>query len=449
MLNRGTQRLCAYVGTLFGSALLVGALCFAINVLVDPLWYLRGNLISGVNYAFNERTAKMIRLLPQMTSYDCVLIGSSHTALMHERLIRTHRCFNLGFSHGRVGEFLSYAKYLRARGFRPRLVVINVDLYDFEERPDALTIPDFIRNGEDPPSILRTYLSLDALNFSLRTLRGSFPNHLVYSRDGEMHIIAKTHPYRPPQVAPRSNPPPFHSELASSFAELREIFPEARAIGWVPPISAWTIAQLKLDGRLAAYLNTLAAVASGFDEFLDFGIPSGITAETSNTFDGMHYVDSVNDRVVIALISGAPAFGIDWHQWSLSAMTVQYVERLDEFVFHTRTTISSELGNRGVVRLAADNGPHFSGTNPYATAIVHLRADPTPMEKEQLVARIESLQQKYGFSWDGSFFQDQVRNPSPGSDYFTIRISLHRSDIPALSREPDVTKVESISAYAF
>ena len=239
MLSQANQPLWGYLGILVSAALLVALLCFSINAIIDPLWHFRGNLITGVNYAFNERTAKMIRFLPRMADYDCVLIGSSHTALLHERRITGHRCFNFGFSHGRVREFLAYARYIHARGFRPSLIVVNVDLYDFQDPPDALMVPDFIRTGDDPPSVLRMYLSLDALNFSIRTLRGAFPNHLVYDSEAQMHIIPKTHSYRPPRhLAPNANPLPFHSELVASFAELRQVFSEAQAIGWVPPISA-------------------------------------------------------------------------------------------------------------------------------------------------------------------------------------------------------------------
>jgi hypothetical protein len=340
------QHLRVYFAMLFGSASLVAILCLAVNILVDPLWYVRGNVITHVNYAFNERTAKMVRFLPRMTDYDCVLIGSSHTALLHEHQITDHRCFNLGFSHGRVGEFLPYAKYLRERGFRPSLIVINVDLYDFLDPPDALTVPSFIRSISDPPSILRTYLSLDALNFSSRTLLGSFPNHLVYDADKQMHIIPKAHAYRPPRhLIPRLKPPAFHSELAGSFIELRRAFPEARAIGWLPPISAWTIAQLKLDGSLTCYLDASQSISQGYDEFLDFSIPSEITAGTANTFDGLHYVDDVNDRVLAALMSNNADFGVDWRRVGPTDIANQYNARLDEFVFHARRI--SEVGSEG------------------------------------------------------------------------------------------------------
>jgi hypothetical protein len=100
--------------------------------------------------------------------------------------------------------------------------------------------------------------------------------------------------------------------------------------------------------------------------------------------------------------------------------------------------------------LAGDNGPHAGGTNPYVTAIVHLAAEATPTEREDLHARTEALQKKYEFSWDGSLSQDRgPDSPSPRSDYFAIRISLHRSDLESLSREAGILRVEPISGNAF
>jgi hypothetical protein len=324
-----------YLGTLAGTALLVAVLCFAVNALVDPLWYFRGNVLTGVNYAFNERTAKMVRLLPRLADYDCLFIGSSHTALLHERRIAGHRCFNLGVSHGRAGEFLALARYLRTRGARPSLIFVNVDLFDFQEPPSALTVPQFIRSGDDPPSVLRTYLTLDALGFSLRTLGGAYPNHLIYDARAEMHIIPKSHPYRPPRrIERRPDAPPFHPEIADVLVELRQSFPEARAVAWAPPISAWRIAQLKADGALEAYLDALQTVSRAYDGFLDFSIPSDVTASTTNTFDGDHYVDAVNNRTVDALAAGKADFGIDWHQHRPSDIAALYEARLGEFVDH-------------------------------------------------------------------------------------------------------------------
>jgi hypothetical protein len=112
---------------------------------------------------------------------------------------------------------------------------------------------------------------------------------------------------------------------------------------------------------------------------------------------------------------------------------------------------SSSQSSEGVM-LAQNNSPHFNGTNPYVVAIVSLRVphlDVSTTEREDLVAHIQSLEKRYEFAWDGSVLQDKAPNPAPGSDYTAIRILLHRSDIPALSREASVVKVERISYYPF
>src|SRR5580704_6581994 len=65
--------------------------CLAVNVLVDPLWYFDGNVITGVNYTFNERLAKMNRLLPRLAQYDCLILGSSTAAVLPQRQFRPGR----------------------------------------------------------------------------------------------------------------------------------------------------------------------------------------------------------------------------------------------------------------------------------------------------------------------------------------------------------------------
>jgi hypothetical protein len=112
--------------------------------------------------------------------------------------------------------------------------------------------------------------------------------------------------------------------------------------------------------------------------------------------------------------------------------------------------LSSQL-SAGVM-LAQNNSPHFNGTDPYVVAIVYLRvpsAEATTTEREDLTTRIQNLAQRYDFTWDGSVLRDKARSPAPGSDYFAIRVLLHRSDIRALSREVSVVKVDRISAYPF
>jgi hypothetical protein len=334
-MTRADGQFRRYLAVLLATAVVIAGGCFAFNALVDPLWYFQGNLLTGVSYTFNERLAKMNYFLPRQARYDCLILGSSTAALLPERNIPGHRCFNMGFSSGAISEMLLYGKYLRARGFTPTLLIVGVDEFDFEGATAAPDVPEFIRSGAPPPSVWRSYLSLDALGFSYRTLRGDYPNHRLYDRDFRSHIIPRRRPYKPPKhLARQANPPEFHPERAAMYVELRRMFPEARAIGFVAPTAAWTIAQLKLDGRLAAYLDALHQISTAFDAFIDLGIPSEITVSRTDTYDGLHYDDAVNDHTLAALVSGAAAPGIDWRRTPLPEIASTYGERIDRLVLH-------------------------------------------------------------------------------------------------------------------
>src|SRR5437762_1180123 len=152
------------VALLTTSGLIVGA-CFTVNCLVDPLWYLSGNVLTQINYPFNERLSKLNRLLPHLQDYDCVIFGTSRATLLPEDKAEGYRCFNLAFSDGQASEYLAYADYLIQRGYAPRLIIVDVrrdDLIAAVKPPD---VPEFVATGDAPPSIFATYLSLDALNF--------------------------------------------------------------------------------------------------------------------------------------------------------------------------------------------------------------------------------------------------------------------------------------------
>ena len=123
-----------------------------------------------------------------------------------------------------------------------------------------------------------------------------------------------------------------HPERAELYVEVRRLFPEARAVAFVAPTAAWTIAQLKLDGNLDAYLEGLQRTAAAFDVFIDFSIPSEITVSTKNTYDGLHYLDDVDDVIAAALVSGTAGFGVDWKREAPAAIKAAYEERIERLV---------------------------------------------------------------------------------------------------------------------
>jgi hypothetical protein len=334
-MGKASSRLRIYISWLAASALLVVAACFLVNCLVDPLWYLRGNIITAINYPFNERLEKLNRFLPRIRDYDCVIFGTSRATLLPENEISGYHCFNLAFSDGQASEYVLFARYLRQRGFAPRLLIVDVKREEFIGPAHAPEVPDFIRTGDAPPSIFATYLSLDALDFSIRTLRGDAPHHRYYDQDfgANLEVRSKRHRYNPTgPITPMPPPVDVHPERAALYIELRQLFPMARAIGYVPEVSAWSTAGFSLTGGLDAYLPAIGQIAAAYDRFLDFSVPSPISAGTEGTYDGSHYSRAINARVLAALFAEDSDLAIDWRRADPPAVIADYRERLAQFM---------------------------------------------------------------------------------------------------------------------
>jgi hypothetical protein len=345
-MARPRRAMLLYLALAAAAAGVVVGGCLAVNLLVDPLWYFRGNLLTGLNYAFDERLANVNRLLPHLSDYDCLMLGSSTTSLVPARHITGYRCFNMSFSAGVVSELLLYAKYLRARHFAPKLLIVGVDGYDFDGATVPPDVPAFIKAGSDPPPFWRSYLTLDALDFSYRVLKRDYPNHRWFGPDFRAHILPRRFPHKPPRLAATKPPPAFHPERAALYVELRDMFPEARAIGFVPPTWAWFIAQRQLDGTLPEYLDAIGRVSQPYDEFLDFAIPSPVTASRADTYDGLHFDDAVQDRIAAALVSDKPDFGIDWRRTPRPQIEAAYRAAIDHFISSLPSSAASRAPRR-------------------------------------------------------------------------------------------------------
>jgi hypothetical protein len=339
-MTRSRKRLVTFIGALAATAGLIAAACFAVNCLVDPLWYLRGNVLTEINYPFNERLAKLNRFLPRMHDYDCMIFGTSRASLLPEDKAEGYRCFNMAVSDGQASEYLLYADYLRQRGFAPRLIIVDIRRSEFIGPTTPAEVPDFVRTGEPPPSILATYLSLDALDFSIRTLRGDAPHHRYYDKDfgARLEVRSKKH-YYDPAVPIKPSPPPndIHPERAEAYIQFRQKFPMARAIAYLPPESAWRIAAFSLTDGFDTYLGMIGRIAAAYDEFLDFSVPSPLTLskDPKDTYDGSHYSRKANERVLAALLADREDAAIAWRGRDAATLIPVYRDRLADFMATT------------------------------------------------------------------------------------------------------------------
>jgi len=325
-----------------------------INWLVDPLWNAGGNKLFGQNYSFNERHAKINLLLDQGADrFDCVIFGSSRATLLNHHHIRSHRCFNLSFSDATPVEMAAFARYVRKLGLRPRRAIIAVDERNFSRRHLAEVIPEFVREGTPPPSRWSVWLSLDTLDFSLRTLLRRPPRPRYYDSRFIGRVVPGTPPYRIRDCySAEDRGRPYTTRHLRFYREIMAAFPKAEWAGYAPLISAWDMAVLAEDGSLASYLDTQYAVSRLFTRYFDFSVPSPLTTDPANGYDGQHFLPRINDHIVHALETGESPYGLALHRLTREEYGRRFKHALEEFrrTHRVKLRLSPECGRRPVIR---------------------------------------------------------------------------------------------------
>ncbi|MBC7102529.1 MAG: hypothetical protein H5U13_04775 [Parvibaculum sp.] len=319
----------AYLATLTAAVVAVALAVFIANAVVDPLWYFGGNKVGTVNYAFNERLSKTNLFLSKKDRYDCVIFGDSRVTLLPENKIEGYKCFNFAFSAGKAAEAVAYARFLRAHDFRPKLVIMGVPGAAFRERIGGTDIPAFIREGDKPKSPYLAYLSIDTLRMSLQTLFGKSPLDRVYDRQFICHVAPGAPAYDPAKPIRDLFADRFVAKQRVSFYdEMRSIFPDAVLAGYVPPISAWAIDAYAEKGWLDEYVEVLHLASTKFDRFVDYGVPSAMTMDRSNTYDGTHYSEPANTIIARNLLNGGSDGSLNLKTMNAAEVHRAYAQRL-------------------------------------------------------------------------------------------------------------------------
>jgi len=281
-------------------------------------------MIHGVNYPYNERDMRINALVNKESEFDCILFGSSRSTLLDVSKIRDNRCFNMSFGGGHIDEFLAIARYFKNRGLKIKKIIFSVNEMSFMpiHTPDLSDLPAFISKGTGSPSVLKDYLSLSALKFSYKTLRGR--SHISHIRRAyrayKMNengspsgfLVFKNINYVPERkMSVRPDVfASYQSENLSKFQELLTLFPDAKTLGFIAPMSHWEQARIMLMGNLEQYVEirySLARILSA--GIIDFSIPSALTLRTDITPDGRHYGFEINNQMLDRLNDDKNEFG--------------------------------------------------------------------------------------------------------------------------------------------
>lgn len=323
--------LATYLLFLTGTVALLLLVNFTFNALVDPLWYFRGNQLGNINFAFNERLSKANLINGHEADYDCVIFGDSRTTLLPEQDIKGYSCFNFAFSAGAINEYVAYAEWLKERGMAPKLVIMGVSAGDFRPRKAPRNVPEFINDNASPPNVMLQYLSLDVSMMSWRTIFGKTPIDRVYDHMFRCKVAISSE-YNPSKPIRDIYAGPFDQRSPlNGFERLRSIFPDALFVGYTPPLSAFAIAEYDRINWLGSYSQALHDASDVFDRFLDGSVPSDITINPKNTYDGTHYSSDVNSKIAEILVHGEGPFALNLKEMSAKEMIAIYRQRLSAY----------------------------------------------------------------------------------------------------------------------
>ncbi len=303
-----------------------------LNATVDPLWYGAGNQLFAENFPYNERFSKANRFLQNASDYDCVVLGSSRITLLDVNEIEGARCFNFAVSNGTIEEYAEILDFVTDHT-ELSLVVVGADAFNFSDHGHPNALPAFVRAKGTPVSRLEAYLSLDVLEFTLRAIVSRDQRTRFYDQTFTGDVMPQRGPFDAPEALDPDHPygglarsktntsGPFFPERATDlWSSLRAEHPGVRFVGYVPPLASHFMAHVRAAGNLDGYTGAIWNASRGLDALWDFSVPSTLTRDLANTYDGSHYFRAANDRVAGAIArgdAGASNFALPVHEMSL------------------------------------------------------------------------------------------------------------------------------------
>lgn len=285
-----------------------------INVLVDPLWYFKGNRIGETNYVFNERLSKFNHFYygKNDVNYDCLLFGSSVSTTINQEKFKNNTCFNFSFSAGKIKDYLVYLEYLKFLNLIPEIIylelpidITNKDLQyysllrksfpnleivsyippvstkqlfsntnlvrnDLNKNEDKNLIPVFIKDVKKPDKFWKHYVSFNSFSFSIKSL---------------MHLSNYTNAY---------------DKNFISFVRRNKVGKP----------------KLNIEKQLISenYINYLAheriQASKYFNKTFDFSVPNKAINNEVNTYDGSHYYENFISKLPIIMETSKLEFGL-------------------------------------------------------------------------------------------------------------------------------------------
>lgn len=349
MTNQRPEHRSRYLIIWLMAALIPTIAVFSLNWLVDPLWYGRGNRIFDENFPYNERFSKALVFLRDPQRFDCVVLGSSRTTLLDASRIEGSDCFNFSVSNGNLLEYPALVRFAAAYT-ELDTVVLGLDGFNFADHGLSPALPGFVEKLEPPPPMLESYLSFDVFDFSARSLVSRSSRTRYYDSDYQCRSMPNATPFVPVEAvasddpfgglasSPTNTTGPFRASNAAFLNAVKSAAPGVGVwIGYVPPLLSHHVAHIEAAGNLDGYLRSIWRASREVDRLLDFSVPSEISSNPKNTYDGSHFYRKVNDRVAELLASGRSPAALPVHEMRYSEYREAFLSRLSDFKNRNRS----------------------------------------------------------------------------------------------------------------
>ncbi|HEY9737900.1 MAG TPA: hypothetical protein V6D06_16525 [Trichocoleus sp.] len=301
--------------------------------LIDPLWYGGANRLTGKNFPFNERISKTnLFLNTDVKDYDCLILGSSRVTALNSSEFKEHKCFNYSFKGGWANDFINVAEFVKKQGFNPKIIYVGVDEFNFVKQQDvAGKAEDFGSYATQSP--YHAYLSSNVLMFSVMTLAGSSPDPFNYYNENFEAVEFPEHPEYEAAFYPAEPPQECDLSRVERYQKIKEIFPDARIVGYVPPRSSWALVNETYNRNLMdCALEGFYQVSQIYDDMYDFSVPSDITLDPGNTYDGSHFTPQANAKVAAVLEGRDTGLALHVDELNLNTYKETFKSELKEFL---------------------------------------------------------------------------------------------------------------------
>ena len=224
---------------------------------------------------------------------------------------------------------MKYAEFVKQKGANPKKVYLGIDTFNFDPKNKISTNVVV----SQPKPIFQPYLfSSDNLNFSIRAIRGDYNLPRYYDGEFQVQVIDNAPEYKP-KLSKSISKETCNLSRVDYYKKLRNIFPQAEFISYVPPVSAWSVFNNSYSrGLMNCQLEAIHQVSQFFDTTYDFSYPSSVTMKTENTYDGSHFYLEVNDQIAEILEGKQSDFGIRVDRMNLDEYQEFYRKQLKEFL---------------------------------------------------------------------------------------------------------------------